>query len=99
MELLFAALGGALLGFIFHYAFPAQETRGALWSAGWATCAAIVVWEVLIWLGLTPGDGWIWVIDLVVAGLTGVAATRISTVRRRASDRDLLEKLFRGEAA
>ncbi|RKR74883.1 hypothetical protein [Frondihabitans australicus] len=99
MELLFAALGGALLGFIFHYALPGQETRGVLWSAAFGTCAAIVVWEALVWAGMGPGDGWIWVIDLVVAALAAAGITRLSTVRRRAADRELLERLFKGEAA
>ncbi len=99
MELLFAALGGALLGFIFHYALPGQETRGVVWVAGWSTCAAIVVWEALIWAGMTSGGGWIWVIDLVVAGLTAVGIARVTTVRRREHDRELLEQLFRGQPA
>ncbi len=99
MELLFAALGGALLGLIAHFALPGLPTRGALWVAGWSTCAAIVVWEVLLWAGLTPGGGWIWVIDLVVAGLTAVAVARITSRRREAADRDLYERLLRGETA
>ncbi|AMM20302.1 hypothetical protein AX769_09175 [Frondihabitans sp. PAMC 28766] len=99
MELLFAALGGTLLGFIFHFALPGQETRGVLWAAGFATCAAIVMWEVLIWVGMTPADGWIWVIDLVVAALTAIGITRITTVRRREADRVLLESLMGGSAA
>jgi hypothetical protein len=99
VELLFAALGGALLGFIFHFALPGQETRGALWSAGWGTCSAIVVWEALIWAGLKSGGGWIWVIALLVAALTAFAATRLTTQRRRVEDKELLESLFRGQAA
>jgi hypothetical protein len=97
VELLFAALGGALLGLIVHFALPGLPTRGALWVAGWTTCAAIVVWEVLIWAGLTAGGGWIWVIDLVVAGLTAVATALITARRRDAADRDLLARLLRGE--
>lgn len=99
MELLFAALGGALLGFVFHYALPGNETRGALWAAGWGTCSAVIVWEALIWAGWKSGDTWVWVVTLAVAGLTAIAATRITTVRRRESDRALLESLIRGQGA
>lgn len=99
MELLFAALGGALLGFILHYALPGMETRGVFWSAGWGTCSAIVLWEVLLWAGLTSGGGWIWVITLVFAGLTAAGVNRLTTVRRRESDSELLENLFRSKTA
>jgi hypothetical protein len=99
MELMFAGLGGALLGFIFHFALPKQETRGALWSAGWATCAAIVVYEALTWAGLTSGGVWIWVITLVVAALTAIGINRITAVRRSEHDREMLERLFKGQAA
>ncbi|MCU1528966.1 MAG: hypothetical protein JWP75_2729 [Frondihabitans sp.] len=99
MELMFAALGGALLGFIFHFALPGQQTRGALWSAGWGTCAAIIVYEALTWAGLTSGGGWIWVITLVVAALTAIGINRITAVRRGAYDRALLDRLFKGQTA
>lgn len=99
MELLFAALGGALLGFIFHYALPGADTRGLVWLAAWGACAAIVAWEAFTWIGLKSNGGWIWVIALVVAGLTAAAVARIGTQRRRASDKELLEALFRGSAA
>jgi hypothetical protein len=99
MELLFAALGGALLGFIFHFALPGLETRGALWSAAWGTCAAIVVYEALTWAGMTSGGGWIWVITLVVAALTAIGINRITAVRRAACDKELLERLFKGQTA
>ena len=99
MELLFAGLGGALLGFIFHFSMPGQDTRGAFWAAAWGICSAVVVWEVFIWLGLKSGGGWIWVFALVASGLTVIASIRLTTGRRRAADAELLEALFRGQAA
>lgn len=99
MELLFAALGGAILGFIAHYAMPGQPTRGLFWVAGWATCAAIVVWEVLTWLEWKSSAGWIWAVTLVIAALTAVAVARISTRRREEADRETLESLFRNQHA
>lgn len=98
MELLFAALGGALIGFIVHFALPGQETRGVLWTAGWATSAAVVAWEVLTWLEWKSDAGWIWAVDLVVAALTALAIARLSTLRRREADRELLESLVGGRA-
>jgi hypothetical protein len=99
MELLFAGLGGALLGFIFHFALPGSDSRGLYWLASWGACSAIVVWEVLTYLDWKSDGGWIWVVTLVVSVLTSVAVARIGTVRRRAADKELLESLFRGSAA
>ena len=99
MELLFAGLGGALLGFIFHFALPGADTRGLVWLAAWGAASAVVVWEVLTWLEWKSDAGWIWAVTLVVAALTSIAVARIGTARRRAADKELLEALFRGSAA
>lgn len=99
MELLFAALGGALIGFIAHFALPGQANRGLLWVAGWSVCAAVVVWEVLTWLEWKSDAGWIWAVTLIVSALTAVAVARIFSQRREAADRELLEELFRGRRA
>lgn len=99
MELLFAALGGAILGLIAHFAFSGQETRGLLWIAGWSTCAAIVAWEVLTWLEWKSDAGWIWAVTLVVAALTAAAVARVSTRSRQAKDRELLDELFKTQHA
>jgi hypothetical protein len=99
VELLFAALGGALLGFIFHFAMPGADTRGFLWLAGWGTCAAVVAWEAFTWLGWKPDQAWIWIVTLVVAALTAGAVARLGAVRRQRADKQLLEELFRASAA
>lgn len=99
MELLFAALGGAVLGLIFHFALPGGDTRGLVWLAGWGASAAIIVWEVLTWLEWKSDAGWIWAVTLLLSGLTSVAVARIGTLRRRQADKDLLDALFRSSAA
>lgn len=99
MELLFAALGGALLGFIFHFALPGADTRGLVWLAAWGASSAIIVWEVFTWLEWKSDQGWIWVVTLIISALTSAAVARIGTIRRRAADKELLEALFRGQAA
>jgi uncharacterized membrane protein YjfL (UPF0719 family) len=96
MELLFAALGGALLGFVAHFALAGADTRGLVWLAGWSTCAAIVTWEVFTWIGWKSDQGWIWALSLVVAALTAAAVARVGTVRRREGDAALLDEFFRG---
>lgn len=96
MELLFAALGGALIGLIVHFALPGQATRGLFWVAGWSTSAAIVVWEVLTWLEWKSDAGWIWIVTLLVSALTAVGVARVFARRREAADRELLEELFQG---
>ena len=99
MELLFAALGGALIGFIAHFALSGADTRGLVWLAGWSTCAAVVAWEVFTWIGWKSDGGWIWVVSLAVAALTAVAVARVGTLRRREADAELLDGLLRGQNA
>lgn len=99
MELLFAALGGALLGLILHFALPGQDTRGLVWLAGWGAASAIVVWEVLTWLEWKSDAGWIWAVTLVVSGLTAAAVGRLGMLRRREADREKLDRLLRGASA
>jgi len=96
MELLFAVLGGAVLGFIFHYALPGADTRGAALSGTVGAAIAAVVWEALVWSGWRSSDGWMWVWTLVISGLSAAAVCLFSTRARRTADRELLESLFRG---
>ena len=53
MELLFVVLGGALLGFVAHFALPAHDTRGVLLAPAAAASVAAVAWQVLLLAGLT----------------------------------------------
>ncbi|TWX37197.1 hypothetical protein ES689_11025 [Frigoribacterium sp. ACAM 257] len=96
MELLFVVLGGALLGFVAHFALPAHDTRGVLLAPGAAASVAAVVWEVLLLLGLRADGGWIWVVSLVLSAVAAVVVCRVAATSRRRRDGELLARLSRG---
>lgn len=91
MELLFIALGGAIVGLAAHYALPWRRERGVL-----VVPAVGVIVASLVWLGLTvlgwPWDGgWIWAVTLAVAtALSIVTATSLGRVRAASDERRLV---------
>ena len=95
MELLFVVLGGALLGFVAHFALPAADTRGVLLAPASAAVVAAVVWEVLLLAGLRPDGGWIWVVSLVLAAVVAAVACRVAATTRRRRDREQLARLMK----
>ncbi|MBF4579933.1 hypothetical protein [Frigoribacterium sp. VKM Ac-2530] len=96
MELLFVVLGGALLGFVAHFALPAHDTRGVLLAPAAAASVAAVAWQVLLLAGLRADGGWIWVVALVLSGVAAIAVCRVTATVRRRRDGDLLARLLRG---
>jgi len=93
VELLFVALGGALIGFVAHFALPAADTRGVLLVPGAATATAVIVWEVLLQLGWRADGGWIWVVSLVLPAVVAVVLARSLVARRRRADSELFSRL------
>ena len=98
MELLFIVLGGAILGFVLHYALPAADTRGVLLAPAVGTVVAAIVWEALTWAGWPADGGWIWVVALVVPGVAAIVACRAAATRRRARDTEQFARLLRTTA-
>ncbi|KQS15666.1 hypothetical protein [Frigoribacterium sp. Leaf186] len=98
MELLFIVLGGAILGFVLHYALPAADTRGVLLAPAVGAVVAAVVWEALTWAGWPADGGWIWVVGLVLPGVAAIVACRVVAVRRRARDTEQFARLLRATA-
>ncbi|WP_052505285.1 hypothetical protein [Frigoribacterium sp. MEB024] len=95
MELLFVVLGGAVLGFVFHYALPDADTRGALLAPASGAVVAAIVWEALTWAGWPADGGWIWVVGLVLPAVVAVLVCRVAAVRRRARDSEHFARLVR----
>jgi hypothetical protein len=85
MELLFIALGGAILGLIARYVFSTnRSTHGVVLVPAIGVAASAVVWVALTWLGMAWDGGWIWAITLVATAITvGIAAPVIGTLRER----------------
>ena len=97
VELLFVALGGAILGLAVRYTLPHRTTQGAVLLPAIGTAVASVLWIVLTWIGLKWDEGWIWCISL---GLTAVAVVVLGIVlsrrRLRADQLMLLSRMKTG---
>lgn len=86
MELLFAVLGGVLLGAVVHVVVPWRGGRGTLLTAAVGGIAAAVLWEALTWAGWSYGATWIWVVALLGAGLVAAVVAWVLGRRRDAAD-------------
>lgn len=96
MELLFVALGGALLGLAARYFLPGRGAHGPVLVPAIGTAVASVVWVALTWLGLNWDGGWIWWASFAVAGAASVAADILLRRRRSRADREMLQALIKG---
>jgi hypothetical protein len=95
MELLFATLGGALIGLGLGYAVPGRANFGALLLPALGASVAAIVFTALTWLGWKFDGGWIWVVSLVASGvITLVVGILISRMRTR-GDVEMLGRLSR----
>jgi len=93
MELLFVALGGALLGLAARYALPRRHTHGSVLVPAVGTGVAALVWVALTWLGLAWDGGWIWWVSFVVAAGASVAVDVVLGRRREAADLTMLHSI------
>lgn len=98
MELLFVALGGALIGLIVRYSLPGRATQGAVLIPAFATGLASVVWVALTWLGLKWDGGWIWWVTFAIAAAVTVGVDLLLTRQRQQGDTALLHTLMRSGA-
>jgi hypothetical protein len=98
VELLFVVLGGALLGFVFHYALPDADTRGVLLAPASGAVVAAIVWEALTWAGWPADGGWFGVAGLVLPGIVAIAVCRVAAARRRARDGEHFARLVRSSS-
>jgi uncharacterized membrane protein YeaQ/YmgE (transglycosylase-associated protein family) len=95
MELLFAVLGGVLLGGIAHVVVPWRSTRGVLIGPVVGGVVAAVLWEALTWAGW-PYDGtWIWIVALLGAGAVALVVEVVLGRRRTADDEAHYERLVK----
>lgn len=95
MELLFVALGGAVLGIAARYALPGRLAHGAVLMPAIGTMVASVLWVVLTWLGLAWNEGWIWWVTLGLTALASIAADVALVRTRTAGDERMRHTLLR----
>jgi quaternary ammonium compound-resistance protein SugE len=91
--MLFAVLGGVLLGIGVFYAMPGKDKYGVAVLPAVAGAATAVVWAALTWAGWTFDGGWIWIVALA-AGVAASALTGFVLARMRsAADERMLQRL------
>jgi hypothetical protein len=95
MELLFVALGGAILGLAARYALPRRLTHGSVLVPAVGTGVAALVWVALTWLGWAWDQGWIWWVSLIVAGVAAAVVDLLLGRRRKAADLQMLHTITR----
>ncbi|RPE79379.1 hypothetical protein EDF28_3203 [Curtobacterium sp. PhB137] len=93
MELLFAVLGGLIIGGIAHVVLPRRASRGVLIGPAVGGIAAAVLWEALTWAGWRYDATWIWVVALVGAGVVALVVEWLLGTRRDKSDVEYYERL------
>jgi hypothetical protein len=93
MELLFVALGGAILGLAARYELPRRLTHGSVLVPAVGTGVAALVWVALTWLGWAWDGGWIWWVSLIMAGLAAVVVDLVLGKRREAADLEMLHAI------
>jgi hypothetical protein len=87
VELLFVALGGAIIGLGVHYAAPWRRERGVLLVPAGGVVTAAIVWLGLTVLGWAWDGGWIWAVTLVLSAVVAsVLAVVVGRVRSNADD-------------
>jgi uncharacterized membrane protein YeaQ/YmgE (transglycosylase-associated protein family) len=86
VELIFAVLGGILVGAVAHVVLPWRAFRGVLLAPAIGGIVAAVLWEALTWAGWPYGGTWIWVVTLVGAGVVALLVEWVTGPRRVRSD-------------
>ncbi len=92
MELLFVALGGAILGLVARYTLPGRSTQGGALVPAIGTAAAALIWVGLTWLGWAYDGGWIWVLSLSLAAVVAGGSQLLLARSRNRADAGLLHE-------
>ena len=95
MELLFIALGGAVLGIAARYALPGRMTHGSVRVPAINAMVESFVWVALTRIGMPWDGGLIWGVTLGVTALASVAADLALVRTRSAGDERMLHTLMR----
>lgn len=96
MELLAVVLGAFVIGLIARYSLPQRDLMGALLIPAVTTAIAAIVWEILLWARLSPGQPWIWIITLVLACATAFGGSLYLIRRRAQEDSETLSSALKG---
>ena len=98
MELLFVALGGAILGLGARYLLPHRHTHGSVLIPALGVMVASVLWVTLTWAGMKWNAGWIWWITFVSTAVVVVVADILIGRIRSMNDERMLARLSKAGA-
>jgi hypothetical protein len=93
MELLFAAVIGAILGLVINYVTPGRSSYGSVLLPATSAAVTAAVWVALLWLGWTFDGGWIWAVSLVLGAAVSLALALTLPKKRRVADELLQQRL------
>ena len=93
MELLFAVLGGVIIGAVAHVILPWRSNRGVLVGPAVGGIAAAVLWEALTWAGWRYDGTWIWVVALVGSSVVVLVVEWLLGTQRDKRDAEYYELL------
>jgi ABC-type branched-subunit amino acid transport system permease subunit len=96
VELLFVALGGAILGLGARYFLPKRHTHGSVLMPAIGMMVASALWVALTWAGLKWNGGWIWWITLVGSAVVVTVVDLVVGRIRTTQDDRLLSTLTKG---
>jgi uncharacterized membrane protein YeaQ/YmgE (transglycosylase-associated protein family) len=91
MEILFAIVIAAAIGYIARYVVPGRQTYGTLITPAVGAVVTGAVWAVLVWLGFTFDGGWIWTISLVAGAIAVLLVAGLLPGARKRSDEALFQ--------
>ncbi|QTX04276.1 hypothetical protein [Agromyces archimandritae] len=95
MELLFIALGGAILGLAARYLLPRRRLHGVVLLPAAGAAIAMALWVALTWLGWAWDGGWIWAVVLVVTGLAVAGIDLLIGPMRERADEARFDELVK----
>ena len=96
MELIFAVLGGLIIGLIVRYSLPGRDLTGAILVPAVATAGAAILWEIVTWLKLPSDNPWVWVVVFAIVAIKSVFIDLWLSRRRKHAVEQAYEAALKG---
>ncbi|GAA3761763.1 hypothetical protein GCM10022240_12910 [Microbacterium kribbense] len=93
MQIVLALIYGAAIGALAHYTMPGKDTRGSALTPMLGAVVGGAVWTILTWVGMHPGDAWLWLLGLIVPAAAVFGGLAVITRMRIVHDRRERERL------
>ncbi|MEN9752007.1 MAG: hypothetical protein RLZZ600_1054 [Actinomycetota bacterium] len=96
MELIFAVLGGLIIGLIVRYSLPGRDLTGAILVPAVATAGAAILWEIATWLKLPSDNAWVWIVVFAIVAIKSVFIDLWLSRRRKQADEQAYQAALKG---